>query len=108
MNKQIEALIQDELTRARTMFAPINSNHEGYAVVLEEMEEADGQITLLKHRILGAWCGTKDNDNALVNAYITQAAEHARGAIKELIQVAAMCDRWAQDVLKEAADGKGQ
>lgn len=39
--KQIEALIefQDEYLNARTKFKPMNSAHEGYAVLLEELDE---------------------------------------------------------------------
>ena len=39
--KLIEAheLILDECIRARKKFSPFNSAHEGYAVILEEMDE---------------------------------------------------------------------
>ena len=34
------ALVKKELARARTKFPPYNSSHEGYAVILEELDEA--------------------------------------------------------------------
>lgn len=38
--------IRQELTRARVKHAPYNSRHEGYAVMLEEMDELWEEIKL--------------------------------------------------------------
>ena len=35
----ILALVKEEYQRARSKHAPLNSGHEGYAVILEELDE---------------------------------------------------------------------
>lgn len=66
-------LMNRELKRARNKHPkPMNSHHEAYAVVLEELDEV--------------WDEVK-----------SQHANPQR-IIAELIQVAAMCNRWAEDV----------
>ena len=42
--KRIVALIVDELSRANKVYKPFNSAHEGYAVMLEEMDELFDEI----------------------------------------------------------------
>jgi len=42
--KDIVALIVDELSRANKVYKPFNSAHEGYAVMLEEMDELFDEI----------------------------------------------------------------
>jgi hypothetical protein len=38
---ELEAIrdVVDELARARSLFSPMHSGHEGYAVILEELDE---------------------------------------------------------------------
>ncbi len=64
--------VADELRSARAKFGPMNSTHEGYAVLLEEMDEL--------------WIEVR-----LKNASI----ERIR---KEAIQVAAMAVRFIEDL----------
>ena len=59
-----------ELDRATSKFGPFNSAHEGYAVILEELDEA--------------WDEIKRNDQ--------------EAATREMIQVAAMALRFLVDV----------
>ena len=66
--------IRDELLRARSKFGPIASLHEGYAVILEELDEF--------------WEDVRSND-----------AERLNRAYQELVQVAAMAQRTAEDAL---------
>lgn len=40
LRAEVEAAAQAELNRANEKFPLFNSRHEGYAVVLEELEEA--------------------------------------------------------------------
>lgn len=65
-------LANHELMRARAKHGPMHSHHEAYAVLLEEVEEV--------------WQECK-----------SQTPNPAR-IVSELIQVAAMCNRWAEDV----------
>ena len=67
--------VATELEKARNNFPPINSWHEGYAIILEELHEF---FHLVKTK-----GSTTDN------------------MVKELIQVAAMCQRTAEDVMQK-------
>jgi hypothetical protein len=67
--------VERELESARKKFPPpINSLHEGYAIILEELDEFWEEAK------------SKTRDNRML--------------LLELIQVAAMCQRVAEDVLR--------
>jgi hypothetical protein len=68
--------VQSEVNRARGIHAPIHSPHEGYAVILEELDEAKAEIF------------HNPPDFAAIR--------------KELLQTAAMCQRTVEDVLDRA------
>ena len=68
-----ERLIEEELARARTAYPRINSLHEGYAVILEEVRELETEIFKKPFR--------RDLEHVLT----------------ELVQIAAMCIRTAED-----------
>ncbi len=65
--------VREELARARRKFAPVHSLHEGYAVILEELDEF--------------W---REVQRKPCDPY---------AAFMELVQVAAMCERTAVDCL---------
>ncbi len=83
-----------ELARAREKFPPFHSAHEGYAVLLEEVEE-------LKREVF--WGPTKMP--AVHPLELTR--EHQRIALMraEAIQVAAMAVRFIEDVCDAPAPG---
>ena len=74
MGNRFQKLTALELARARAKFGPINSGHEGYAVIREELEEF--------FDLCREWKG--ENWGPL--------------ALKELIQIAAMAQRTAEDL----------
>lgn len=61
--------IRDEVERAETLHAPIHSLHEGYAVILEELDEVKAEV----------WKKSSQRDMENIK--------------KELVQCAAMCVR---------------
>jgi len=67
--------VRDELARARSKFGPIASLHEGYAVILEELDEFWDEVR------------GQQSDDRLRQAY------------RELVQVAAMAQRTAEDAI---------
>ena len=79
-NAAILKEIDMELVRAREKFKPINSAHEGYAVILEEVEEFWQQVMLKK------------------------SLRDPEAMRKELIQIAAMAIRTLQDVIDTGTD----
>jgi hypothetical protein len=70
-----EDLVALELAKAKAKHKRMNSAHEGYAVILEELDEL--------------WVEIK------------QQNQNKDKIKKELIQVAAMCQRFWEDVLME-------
>lgn len=68
-------MVAEEVHSARKQHGPMNSIHEGYAVILEELDEVWDEV---KKK-------TKERD-----------LEHL---LKELIQTAAMCQKMAEDVV---------
>ena len=69
--------VQLELQRARAKHAPINSLHEGYAVIAEELDELWDQVRMKSElRDIGV-------------------------VYHELIQIAAMAQRTAEDVIEK-------
>ena len=69
-------LVKEELKRARAKHPePLNSVHESYAVIMEELDEF--------------WDEAKGQNTTRSNSVM----------LAELVQVAAMCQRAAEDVL---------
>jgi hypothetical protein len=78
--------IGKEVRHARELHSPMNSLHEGYAVILEEMDEF--------------WEEVKMNPKKLD---ITARERRINNMRKELVQIAAMCVRTVLDCeLKES------
>ena len=73
--KPFSEQVDKELIKAREMHGPVNSIHEGYAVILEELDEVWDEV---KKK-------TKDRD--------------LKHLLKELVQVAAMAQKMAEDVV---------
>lgn len=73
-------LVKKELERARVAHPPINSLHEGYSVILEELDEFWEEVK-------------KKNSN-----------REPLKLLNELIQVAAMCERTYDDVLNRNSE----
>lgn len=70
--------VAEELERARSHFPPMNSAHEGFAVLLEEVGEFWFECTMQpQHR-------------------------DARRMMEELVQIAAMAQRTAEDICMSA------
>lgn len=68
-----EHLVEEELAAARRTYPRIHSLHEGYAVILEEVKELEAEV---------------------FKKPFNRDPEHI---LRELIQIAAMCRRTAED-----------
>jgi hypothetical protein len=75
MKPDFQSHVRKELKRARKTHGPIHSAHEGYSVILEELEEFWGEVKK------------------------KQAKRSRPRMFKELVQVAAMAQRTAEDIL---------
>ncbi len=67
--------VEKELKKARSKFPKINTLHEGYAIILEELDELWDEVRK------------------------QYANERLRLAYRELVQVAAMAQRTAEDLI---------
>ena len=76
---RFEDEVRHELARARRLHAPIHSLHEGYAVIAEELDEFWEHVRMRPSK------------------------RDLKAARAELIQIAAMCQRTAEDVIDRPA-----
>lgn len=93
MNKVLDklpALIDEELQAAMDEHGEFHSLHEGYAVLLEEVEEMEKEVADVRSMLNLLWMNVK-NDN-VVPAYLHagEIVKSAQNAAAEAIQVAAV------------------
>ena len=92
--EKLPALVEEELEAANSMHTVFHSMHEGYAVLLEEVEEAHAEQLEAEFQLLQLWKAIKtDNARAAQN----WARDVERSAIRlaaEAIQVAAMARKF--------------
>lgn len=91
IENEITALVDKELDAANEKFGLNHSNHESYAVLHEEMEEAQEAMTLVKYHETCIWDATKKN--AAPPTIRELYAKEYRAAVSlavEAVQVAAM------------------
>lgn len=103
----IEKLINEELQNANKKFPLFSSWHEAYAVILEEVEEAQEEAAVMCNLYLDRlWqdIRAKASSEADRFADIGIVRGHAVRAIEELIQVAAMCDKAVMSLGGEEAE----
>lgn len=91
---EIEPLIVNELYRANLTNPPFHSSHEGVAIIEEEVEESKESLEIVFH------CFHSLKNNVFNDRYPEADKEavlmrkHVKYAIAELVQVAAMCDKF--------------
>ena len=87
----VNQLIQAEYTNACTQFGEkYNSLHEGYAVLLEEVEEANNEFCALKSELEHLWYSIKKNDTEVTCFNLEVMESRVISSMKELAQVGAV------------------
>lgn len=96
VKNDIETLVQKELKSANEHFPPFNSAHEGYAVLLEEIEELKENVSEIKQNVHAIWQVIRQNDvcEERMDPLINRIEISAVNAAVEAIQVAAMCEKF--------------
>lgn len=93
MNKVLDklpALVAEELAAANDIHSFFHSPHEGYAVLLEEVEEAHAEMINVELGIRAAWECVKDDDMRRLPLFVRDIEKDALRLAAEAIQVAAM------------------
>ena len=94
LKEAVSKLATEELERSMVKFPLFNSPHEGYAVILEEVEEAEDEIGFIRRYNELAWGEIKHNDYA--TRHIVRIKEYAINLAAEAIQVAAMAEKYIE------------
>lgn len=95
LKAQVEKLTEEEAERSMIKFSLFNSTHEGYAVLLEEIEEQQEESRLIECYSKILWDEVKRNANKFDIAETLEVIkERATLSASEAIQVAAMAQKF--------------
>lgn len=88
--KKVERLADFELERANRVHTPFASAHEGYAVILEELEEAKEALSIAEYQLGTLWKFIKEDDMYMAQAVAAAMLDELIPAAAELVQAIAM------------------
>ena len=103
LKEKIGQIVSEEVEKAYDTFGPFRSAHEGYALVLEEYEEATEELELIKNRLALLWESVKINQPS--SGIAGGVWIHAEMLAVEAIHVAVTAIRMAR--LLTGADAEG-
>ena len=86
-------MASNECQRGIAQYGPAASAHEGYALIKEELEEAQEEITRVEQMMEHLWVSIKSNEDSVFPHYLNQIKNTAILAACEMIQVAAMAEK---------------
>lgn len=100
MQEKINELISEELQRSMK-YPLFHSAHEGFAVLLEELDEAKEEVAHIELLMKMLWANVRlgSKENCILR--VEQIEEATTKAIAELIQVAAMCRKFSRSMKGE-------
>lgn len=67
-----------------------NSNHESYAVLKEEVDEARDELINIQNRLYDCWQVVKTDRDRIYKNKVTKMKEHAEALALEACQIAAV------------------
>lgn len=87
-------LAAEELIAAYEKYGPFASTHEGYAVILEEVEEATTELNVLKAELQSMWYEIRHDAITCACDSARKVENRAIRLAAEAIQVAAMAAKF--------------
>ena len=105
VKQDVEKLVQKELESANQKFPMFRSDHEGAAVIVEEIEEAHSEMLDMELNYKSLWQTVKEN---FINtaSYAELIFDDAINLACEAIQIAAMAQKFI-DSQKERERNEG-
>lgn len=94
LEAELERLAVAELEQANKKFPLFASDHEGYAVILEEFQESEEEVNRARFRLNRLWESVRADEAQ--TEYIKHIRERMLKAAAEAIQTAAMCEKFIQ------------
>lgn len=105
VESMIPRLVALELKAANLENPPFRSMHEGYAVILEEMNEVDDALIWVKAFFDDIWRHIKEDRPVMVQHYARELEKQAVHLAAEVIQVAAMARKLQNSLEGEYEQG---
>lgn len=97
----VEMLAEMEKRDANRKFPLFHSLHEGYAVLLEEIEEAREALNFAEGSLSMLWAHVRDNNAGRALEFAGRIREHALDLAAEAVQAAAMAQKFIDSAKKE-------
>ena len=94
IENDVRALVDKELADANERFPQFHSQHEGYAVILEEFEEMKEQAEAAERVLTYMWDRVKHDSPA--KSQVENVMLFSENVACEAIQVAAMCKKFLE------------
>lgn len=90
----LEPVILSELHEANNNYPLFQSQHEGVAVIREEVEEAQQSMGAVLDHWKSLWHDVKADNYDFQYEDIDYLRESAKNLAGEAVQICAMCDKW--------------
>lgn len=94
VENDVRTLVDKELAAANERFPQFHSQHEGYAVIKEEVDELKEYTDLINNRMIYLWAKIRFNN--ICENLTSRIYDDAINAACEAIQVAAMCRKFLE------------
>lgn len=94
VENDVRALVDKELAAANKRFPQFHSQHEGYAVIQEEVDELKEDTNRINGRTACLWDMVRFNNSC--EELVSRIYDDAINAACEAIQVAAMCKKFLE------------
>ena len=94
VENQVRELVKAELDAANKQFPQFHSQHEGYAVIQEEVDELKEDTNRINGRTACLWDMVRFNNSC--EELVSRIYDDAINAACEAIQVAAMCKKFLE------------